>query len=218
MTTTTPSTDPPLPDLTFTPIPPTSEQFLPAYTLLTDSIAQYRSTLTLSLLYSRPLLTVPPTVLAAAYLLHSQDLSMAVILFVGYVIAVLSACGYLSYGYIERAEWMASRSGLGATLGGGREVVGAFWGEEVIGVVVFERGQDGEAVIYGWAVRLRYRGKGVGRGLLEKVAEMCGGRVRFAEDHVHSYRLPRVPAMFNKVFDKREAKAKSMLEDVLKSQ
>lgn len=35
---------------------------------------------------------------------------------------------------------------------------------------------------------------------------------------IDSYRLPRVPAMFNKVLDKREAKARSMLEDVLKSQ
>jgi ribosomal protein S18 acetylase RimI-like enzyme len=100
-----------------------------------------------------------------------------------------------------------------------REVVGALWGEEVIGVVVFERGNgDGDGVIYGWAVRLRYRGKGIGRGLLEKVAEICEGRVRFSEDHVHSHRLSRIPAMFNRVFDKREAKARLMLEDVLKSQ
>jgi len=35
---------------------------------------------------------------------------------------------------------------------------------------------------------------------------------------IDSYRLPRIPAMFNKVLDKREAKARSMLEDVLKSQ
>ncbi|PWW79991.1 hypothetical protein C7212DRAFT_361469 [Tuber magnatum] len=217
---TTPPADLHLPDLTFTPLPPTSELFLPAYTLLTDSVAQLRSTLTLSLLYSQPHLTLPPTLLTAVYLLRTQEyLSMTVILFTGYVIAVLSACGYLSYGYIERAEWMGSRSGLVATVGEDRkrEVVGALWGEEVIGVVVFER-EGGDGVIYGWTVRLRYRGKGVGRGLLEKVAGICGGRVRFAEDHVHSYRLPRIPAMFNEVFDKREAKAQTMLEDVLKSQ
>ncbi|CUS10116.1 unnamed protein product, partial [Tuber aestivum] len=213
--------DPPLPDLTFTPLSPTSEHFLRAYTLLTDSVAQLRSTLTLSLLYSQPHLTLPPTLLTAVYLLRTQEhLSMTVILFAGYVIAVLSACGYLSYGYIERAEWMGSQSGLAATFGGDRkrEVVGALWGEEIIGVVIFEReGGDEVGVIYGWTVRLRYRGKGVGRGLLEKVAEVCGGRVRFAEDHVHSYRLPRIPAMFNKVFDKREIRAQKMLEDVLKS-
>ncbi|PUU77497.1 hypothetical protein B9Z19DRAFT_1086221 [Tuber borchii] len=143
---------------------------------------------------------------------------MAVLFFVGYAIAVLSACGYLTYGYIERAEWLGSRSGLAATLGGDRkmEVVGALWGEEVIGVVVFERvkgerekekkkkkkkGGDGgeeeeeEGVIYGWAVRLRYRGKGVGRGLLEKVAEICEGRVRFAEDHVRMF-TPPTPVLF----------------------
>jgi len=122
---------------------------------------------------------------------------MAVLFFVGYAIAVLSACGYLTYGYIERAEWLGSRSGLAATLGGDRkmEVVGALWGEEAIGVVVFERvkgekGGEEEGVIYGWAVRLRYRGKGVGRGLLEKVAEICEGRVRFAEDHVRMFTHP----------------------------
>lgn len=190
--------DAPLPDLTFSPLPPTSEHFLPAYTLLTDSVAQLRSTLTLSLLYSHPHLTLPPTLLTAVCLVRTQrDLSMAVILFAGYVIAALSACGYLTYGYIERAEWLGSRSGLAATLGGDRksEVVGALWGEEVIGVVVFERGEDGgEGAIYGWAVRLRYRGKGVGRGLLEKVAELCEGRVRFAEDHVRMFppTLPRL--------------------------
>ena len=82
------------------------------------------------------------------------------------------------------------------------EVVGALWGEEAIGVVVFERVKKGgekkdgegegeeEGVIYGWAVRLRYRGKGVGRGLLEKVAEICEGRVRFAEDHVRMFTPP----------------------------
>ena len=113
---------------------------------------------------------------------------------------MLSACGYLTYGYIERAEWLGSRSGLAATLGGDRkmEVVGALWGEEAIGVLVFERvknekdgdGDGEEGVIYGWAVRLRYRGKGVGRGLLEKVAEICEGRVRFAEDHVRMFLPP----------------------------
>ena len=70
--------------------------------------------------------------------------------------------------------------------------------------------------IRGWAVKYRYRRKGVGAELLEEAIKLCQERgwqgPEFAEDHANSARL--LPNTFNGGFNKTERKAKEMLEKV----
>lgn len=173
--------EPPIPPLSFTA--PTSEELPHAYRLLTDSIAQQRAVATRAILYSRPNVTFPPAVALVALLLHRYEPAMALIMAAGIAIAIFSACGYLTQDYVERAEALATKTGFEKAMLGKRETVVAKWGDEVIGMAVFERRKGQEALVYGWTVKLRYRRKGIGRALLEKVVELTGGKVAFAEDH-----------------------------------
>lgn len=176
----------------------TSEsELIAAHKLVADSIAQQRAILVRSLLYGHPHLTIPPYILLLCWLYsQNSNIATAVLLAAGCTIAILSSCGRLTDGYIEHAEKMGSKSGFESMMG--RVVVVARWGEEkdVIGVAVVEmekkgegEGEGGCGVVWGFAVRLKYRQHGVGRGLLEEVVrevrERFGGdaEVMFADGH-----------------------------------
>jgi GNAT superfamily N-acetyltransferase len=84
------------------------------------------------------------------------------------------------------------------------------WGEEVIGALVLGwadsdaakkprggRRRRGKAVVRAWTVRTKYRGKGVGEGLLEEAVKVAGERgadgILFEGDHASKfYFLPGV--------------------------
>ena len=70
--------------------------------------------------------------------------------------------------------------------------------------------------IRGWAVRYRYRRKGVGTELLEEAVKICQEKgwqgPEFATDHANSTRI--LPSTFNGTFGRAERKAKEMLERV----
>jgi len=74
-----------------------------------------------------------------------------------------------------------------------------------------------KATIRAWTVRMRYRKKGIGIGLLEAAVSQC--RLRgwpgpvFAEQHANSARL--VPRWFHASFEKREKLARASLEEVM---
>ncbi len=109
--------------------------------------------------------------------------------------AALLSVRWATGGYIEAAErinwkWMCDDEGRED------EVLVTRFGEEVIGCVVFRVVAEGgkgrrkrvaRGAVRGWAVRLRYRGKGVGVGLLEEtvgvVRERGAEGVEFAPDH-----------------------------------
>jgi GNAT superfamily N-acetyltransferase len=74
------------------------------------------------------------------------------------------------------------------------------WGEEIIGALVLGwadadaakkprggRRRRGKAVVRAWTVRLKYRGKGVGEGLLEEAVKVAGERgadgIEFENEH-----------------------------------
>ncbi|KAI4282815.1 MAG: hypothetical protein L6R38_002663 [Xanthoria sp. 2 TBL-2021] len=101
-------------------------------------------------------------------------------------------------------------------------VVVSKWGEEeIIGALVMRVSRkEKKAVIRAWTVKLRYRGKGVGRGLLEecvRVAKERGcGRVEFEREHANSHKV--LPDIFNKGFERREKRAKGVLVEVMKEQ
>ncbi|KAI4103755.1 MAG: hypothetical protein LQ339_004087 [Xanthoria mediterranea] len=101
-------------------------------------------------------------------------------------------------------------------------VIVSKWGEEeIIGALVVRMSRkEKKAVIRAWTVKLRYRGKGVGRGLLEecvRVAKEKGcGRVEFEREHANSHKV--LPDIFNKGFERRERRAKGVLVEVMKEQ
>lgn len=79
-----------------------------------------------------------------------------------------------------------------------RVVIVTRWGEEkeVIGVAVVEmekKAGGGRGVVWALAVRLKYRRRGVGRGLLEEVVREVRGRfggdaeVVFADEHASKW-------------------------------
>jgi len=101
------------------------------------------------------------------------------------------------------------------------------WGEDIIGALVLgwadndaakKRGRRrrGKAVIRAWTVKLKYRGKGVGEGLLEEAVKVAGERgadgIVFDADHANSKRI--LPTIFNSFLDKQEAKAEKALKKV----
>jgi ribosomal protein S18 acetylase RimI-like enzyme len=76
------------------------------------------------------------------------------------------------------------------------------WGEDIIGALVLgwadhdaakKRGRRrrGKAVIRGWTVKLKYRGKGVGESLLEEAVKVAGEKgadgIVFDADHASKY-------------------------------
>jgi len=147
--------------------------------------------------------------------------------------AMFLACRMATAGYIGAAEelgWGFLQSPDGEE----DVVIGTRFGDEVIGALVLRvegggaganRGkkagkQTSNAIIRAWTVRLRFRNKGVGRGLLEeavRVARESGGKdvlVGFARDHANSKRV--LWEMFNGVFRKQQERAVKMLEDVAK--
>jgi GNAT superfamily N-acetyltransferase len=119
------------------------------------------------------------------------------------------------------------------------------WGEDIIGALVLgwadndaakKRGRRrrGKAVIRGWTVKLKYRGKGVGEGLLEEAVKVAGERgadgIIFDAEHASKFshhdfltrpranHLPDstrvLPAIFNSYLDKQEAQATKALKKV----
>lgn len=80
------------------------------------------------------------------------------------------------------------------------------WGGEIIGALVLgwadnseiarkrgTRRRRGKAVVRAWTVKLKYRGKGVGEGLLEEAVKVAGERgadgIIFDRDHASKFNL-----------------------------
>jgi len=145
--------------------------------------------------------------------------------------------------YIQEAEKMGWGF-LSAGKGNGEEddlMVGTKYGEEIIGALVLRlesgtptspsqkkkskanpTGKGSKGVIRAWAVRLRYRHKGIGTGLLEEAIRITReklGReaeIGFAADHANSKMV--LPGIFNGVFKKGQRKAVECLEEVKKAE
>ncbi|KAL8698437.1 MAG: hypothetical protein Q9201_006574 [Fulgogasparrea decipioides] len=101
-------------------------------------------------------------------------------------------------------------------------VVVSKWGEEeIIGALVMRvLKKEKRAVVRAWTVKMRYRGVGVGKELLEEGVRCAKGKgcvgVEFDGGHANSHRV--LPEMFNRGFERREKKAKKMLDEVLAEQ
>ncbi|KAH6614080.1 hypothetical protein C7974DRAFT_404472 [Boeremia exigua] len=192
--------------------------------LIADSVAQQRQVASKMMVFHPVNLAALGIVMAivAQYMLRSHgDYFVFGTTAGGITMAFLILIRWLTGGYIGLAEEIGNE-----WLGDDRVVV-AKWGDDVIGALVLgwadgdaakKRGRRrrGKAIVRGWTVKLKYRGKGVGEGLLEEAVKVAGEKgadgILFAGDHANSTRI--LPAIYNGFLDKQEAKAEKALRKV----
>ncbi|KAI8942591.1 hypothetical protein NX059_000649 [Plenodomus lindquistii] len=192
--------------------------------LVADSVAQQRQVASKALMFHPISLAVYAVVAAVATQLMLRwyhDMLMVGTTIGGITMTFLIFVRWMTGPYIGLAEDID----LG-WLGDDRMIV-AKWGEDVIGALVLgwadndaakKRGRRrrGKAVVRAWTVRLKYRGKGVGEGLLEEAVKIAGEKgadgILFDGDHANSTRI--LPAIFNGYLDKQEARAEKALRKV----
>lgn len=210
--------------------------------LIADSVAQQRQVASKMMIFHPINLATLGVVLAVAaqYILRGHgDYFVFGTTAGGITMAFLILIRWLTGGYIGLAEdigteWLCDD-----------RVIVAKWGNDVIGALVLgwadgdaakKRGRRrrGKAIVRGWTVKLKYRGKGVGEGLLEEAVKVAGEKgadgILFARDHASKFtsRLNALrhvltalsdskrilPAIYNGFLDKQEAKAEKALRKV----
>lgn len=192
--------------------------------LVADSVAQQRQISSKVMMFHPVSLAVYVVVvaIAAQYMLRwYDDKTMLGTTIGGITMIYLIFIRWMTGLYIGLAEDIDME-----WLGEDRMIV-VKWGEDVIGSLVLgwadndaakKRGRRrrGKAVVRAWTVKLKYRGKGVGEGLLEEAVKIAGERgadgILFDADHANSKRV--LPAIFNGFIDKQEAKAEKALRKV----
>lgn len=176
-----------------------------------------------------------------AYVPSSGDPSLALLLSCGVAMVYLTAIRYSTEGYVKLAEnmrwsWLEGPESIEGDL-----VIGARYGGALIGALILRLEprfspassiggkrrnrsrsvsfRGGKGVIRAWTTRLRYRGKGIGRDLLDGairiVKDRCGkdAEVGFAQEHANITML--LPAFFNGAFRRDEVRAAKALEKAL---
>jgi GNAT superfamily N-acetyltransferase len=209
-----------------------------ALKLTADSIAQQRQAASRALIFSPAFILVWSVLIGTLYkyTYHSiDDIGMMLTTGGGLTMAMLAACKLLTGPYLVEAEKI-NFGFLDAEDGEEDTVIGTKFGDEVIGTCIVrfyrpassmvgkKRGKNIKlqaptaALIRAWTVRLKYRHKDVGTGLLEeavKLAREKGGKdvkIGFAKDHANSRMV--VPEMFNGGFRRGQEKAVALLEKV----
>lgn len=163
--------------------------------LIADSVAQQRQVASKMMIFHPINLAALGVVLAvvAQYILRGHgDYFVFGTTAGGITMAFLILIRWLTGGYIGLAE------DIGTEWLGEDRVIVAKWGNDVIGALVLgwadgdaakKRGRRrrGKAIVRGWTVKLKYRGKGVGEGLLEEAVKVAGEKgadgIVFAGDH-----------------------------------
>lgn len=209
--------------------------------LIADSVAQQRQVASKMMIFHPVNLAVVGVIMAvvAQYMRKFGDPFVFATTAGGITMSFLIFIRWLTGGYIGLAEEIGTE-----WLGDDRVIV-AKWGNDVIGALVLgwadgdaakKRGRRrrGKAIVRGWTVKLKYRGKGVGEGLLEEAVKVAGEKgadgILFAGDHASKYNLLSgtlplyanvfsdskriLPAIYNGFLDKQEAKAEKALRKV----
>jgi hypothetical protein len=220
------------------------EDKVDALKLIADSVAQQRQVAARILTFHPLCLAIFTVVLAviSQYIYTTpRDLPRVATTWAGLVMAYLVGVRMFTKEYLNYAEdvnW--------AWLDGDRIIVTKF-GDAIIGALVLgwvsgdgrgsRRKRVGRGLIRAWTVKMRYRGKGVGTGLLEEavglVNEKGGDGIDFAEEHASTLHFPRLELhrganannsspdskralkdFFNTPFDKRDIRAQKALDEV----
>lgn len=180
--------------------------------LVADSVAQQRQVASKMMIFHPANLAALALVVAvvAQYMLRKHgDYFVFATTAGGLAMIFLVLVRWVTGGYIGLAEeidldW----------LGEDRLIV-AKWGEDIIGALVLgwadndaakKRGRRrrGKAVIRGWTVKLKYRGKGVGEGLLEEAVKIAGERgaegILFDANHASAYNhFPGISCLYTDI-------------------
>lgn len=199
-----------------------------ALRLIADSVAQQRQEA------SRAIITHPVTIavvlaLCAVFSHYIDDLATIVTTTAGCLMAGMAGVGYLTYGYLDLAEKTGTWSFLRPNTNSDTEdiLIVTKYGEDIIGALVLrllplsetKKNPKVKAVIRAWTVKQRYRNKTFGTALLEEAVALCKKNgwkgPEFAPDHANSKRI--LPGVFHKNLDRREAKARKLLERTIES-
>jgi GNAT superfamily N-acetyltransferase len=169
--------------------------------LVADSVAQQRQVTSKMLIFHPVNLAVYFVAIGIliSYLQRvGHDWIMMGTLIGGLTMCSFAAVRWAAGGYIALAEEINWE-----WLGEDRLVV-VKWGEEIIGALVLGwadselkkkggRRKRGKAVIRAWTVKLKYRGKGIGEGLLEEAVKVAGEKgadgIVFDADHASKFAL-----------------------------
>jgi GNAT superfamily N-acetyltransferase len=188
--------------------PEDAEARIAALKLVTDSIAQQRQTANSTLIFHPYNLAITAVIVSVVVQILRLKMNMdwlgAGLSSMGVLMAGMAVIRILTQGYIARAEEM-SLEWLGdddEKLKEGEKPSNVWvtkYGQEIIGAVVVDwlqakdGGKKSQGQIKGWAVRMRYRGKGVGTALLEEVVQearkkgVAQGDVVFAKNHASEF-------------------------------
>ena len=169
------------------------EEKVAALKLVADSVAQMRQSANSALIFHPLNMAVGVAVISllARFVYEwRKDVIVAATTCSGLIMIGLAFCRYATQNYITAAEainfqWM-----------GGADVIITKFGDEIIGTAMIDwvigetrqrRKKPLKGEIKGWAVRLRYRKKGVGSALLEEAVKESRKKgaetIEFAEDH-----------------------------------
>ena len=169
--------------------------------LVADSVAQQRQVTSKMLIFHPVNLAVYFTAVGIliSYLQRvGHDWIMMGTLLGGVTMCCFAAVRWAAGGYIALAEEINWE-----WLGEDRLVI-VKWGEEIIGALVLGwadselkkkggRRKRGKAVIRAWTVKLKYRGKGIGEGLLEEAVKVAGEKgadgIVFDAEHASKFTL-----------------------------
>ncbi|KAL9123750.1 MAG: hypothetical protein Q9217_006849 [Psora testacea] len=224
------------PELTYNvaPTDPVDDR-VEALKLIADSVAQQRQAASKAVILNPA--TVSATVLVLAIMAKYIELSLMLTTSVGLIMTALLAVRWYTSGYLAKAEainraWLENPRTADQNNGNGNGsspkkngsknddpiVLISKWGDEIIGALVVRIvKRERKGYVRAWTVKLRYRNKGIGRGLLEEAAKIVWGRggrmMDFASQHANSHRV--LPPFFNGPFERNEAHARDMLADVV---
>lgn len=223
---TTEQPTPSIPELT-TYIATESEDIRSAHKLIADSVAQQRQLAARAVIFHPVWLAAMVAVFGVVYKLlyhDSSDLPLIGTTGAGCVMAGLTVVRVFTGGYIEHAERVGTRAWLEGDEEGSsdeQEILVTKFGESIIGTVVVRGIRDGRkvhGVIRGWTVHQKYRGKGVGMGLLEEAVLLCQKKrwrgPEFDKEHANAKKV--LPGLFNGPFEERERRARGALQKLLK--
>lgn len=213
--------------------------------LVADSVAQQRQVTSKMLIFhpvNLAIYFVAVSILLSYLQRAGHDWIMMGTLLGGLTMSCFAAVRWAAGGYIGLAEeinweWLSED-----------RLVVVKWGEEIIGALVLgwadsseaakkrgTRRKRGKAVVRAWTVKLKYRGKGIGEGLLEEAVKVAGEKgadgIVFDAEHASEFTLSRrivwkscidgyadskrlLPAFYNGFVDKKEERAEKALEKV----
>ena len=220
-------THPHLPELTTTILTYRDDK-ISALKLIADSIAQQRQTAARAVIFHPLVLTTYALLVSVVFQVLWKtrgDVGVVFTTLAGVTMACLVAVRAFTSGYLTLAEEI-NWGYLQEDNGEEDVIIGCIFGDEIIGAAVLrlerngskKRKMGGKALVRAWTTKLKYRGKGVGRGLLEEVVrvarEKVGNSVEigFAVEHANSAVV--MPEMFNKVFRRQEGRAARVLDGV----